>query len=412
MIIQDKISLLEEKIKVLEAFKEQMDKERSLSKNFVNTDSIQTLSRKVLKVPLIDDFTNAQHDHSTDGTGGDLSDYAKLIGRSGGQTLYGGIGSGENLYLKSTSHPIKGNIKIADGVLFDNPTALQGDGVLIKHASQLSVTPNVGQNLSLINLNIKNTDTVDANSFLWGLVINFDSDAIDTGGAIGLTNSGKADTIYMSVKGKAGAVASSPTGLGVDLNRNGSVENSTLFTGYGIQIYDWSQTNISGGPVGIYLRKQNNLNSDHLLQKFTANRKALFIETPEGVGYDGAQMIWGIGTAVGVYKSYFNAGGGLVFSGAKFLEFVMPSGNSGAIWSDTGGPWLRIKGGESGFQLLNNAISAAIIQVADAGDVVITPQGGGYLSFGTYTAKGAEAFAGFITLKDGGGTLRKIMVCA
>ena len=42
----------------------------------------------------------------------DLTQYAKLTGRSGGQTLHGGTGPGENLYLKSTSHATKGRVFI------------------------------------------------------------------------------------------------------------------------------------------------------------------------------------------------------------------------------------------------------------------------------------------------------------
>jgi hypothetical protein len=45
-------------------------------------------------------------------------------------------------------------------------------------------------------------------------------------------------------------------------------------------------------------------------------------------------------------------------------------------------------------------------------DIAITPKGTGVLKFGTYSAKGAEAFDGFISIKDSGGTARKVMTCA
>ena len=45
-------------------------------------------------------------------------------------------------------------------------------------------------------------------------------------------------------------------------------------------------------------------------------------------------------------------------------------------------------------------------------DIAITPKGAGNVRFGTNTVKGAEAFASFITIKDSGGTARKVMVCA
>lgn len=41
-----------------------------------------------------------------------IVDYVKLAGRSGGQTVYGGTGSGESLNLYSTSHATKGPINI------------------------------------------------------------------------------------------------------------------------------------------------------------------------------------------------------------------------------------------------------------------------------------------------------------
>ena len=44
-----------------------------------------------------------------------LGGYALLAGRAGGQTLYGGTGSGDDLTLGSTSHATKGDVLIAPG---------------------------------------------------------------------------------------------------------------------------------------------------------------------------------------------------------------------------------------------------------------------------------------------------------
>ena len=46
-----------------------------------------------------------------------------------------------------------------------------------------------------------------------------------------------------------------------------------------------------------------------------------------------------------------------------------------------------------------------------AGDLKLAPATG-VVRFGTYSAKGAEAFAGYITIKDEAGNSRKVMVCA
>jgi len=48
-------------------------------------------------------------------TGDDHTQYAKVAGRSSGQTLQGGTGAGENLVLESTSSGTKGDVQIASG---------------------------------------------------------------------------------------------------------------------------------------------------------------------------------------------------------------------------------------------------------------------------------------------------------
>ena len=45
-------------------------------------------------------------------------------------------------------------------------------------------------------------------------------------------------------------------------------------------------------------------------------------------------------------------------------------------------------------------------------DVVLTPAGTGVVKFGSYTALGAEALAGYITIKDAAGNTRKLAVIA
>lgn len=45
-------------------------------------------------------------------------------------------------------------------------------------------------------------------------------------------------------------------------------------------------------------------------------------------------------------------------------------------------------------------------------DILLTPKGSGVVRFGAYTTLGAEALAGYITIKDAGGTLRKVAVVA
>lgn len=83
-------------------------------------------SSPTLTTPTIGSFANANHNHQAGGGGGQLdhgaaltgltdddhTQYAMLAGRSGGQTIIGGTGSGDDLTLKSTSHGTKGFIYV------------------------------------------------------------------------------------------------------------------------------------------------------------------------------------------------------------------------------------------------------------------------------------------------------------
>jgi len=86
-----------------------------------------------ITTPTISSFANAGHDHQ-DAAGGaqldhgaamaglgddDHTIYALLAGRSTGQSITGGTGSGEDLTLASTSHGTKGAIILAAGTSLD-----------------------------------------------------------------------------------------------------------------------------------------------------------------------------------------------------------------------------------------------------------------------------------------------------
>lgn len=103
----------------------------------VGTTNTQTLTNKTLTTPTISatGFTNAQHAHTGATSGGELSQYVALAGRSGGQTAYGGTGSGNNLTLNSTSHSTKGGVLIgSDGSIVRvgaNAPALNNGGMTV-----------------------------------------------------------------------------------------------------------------------------------------------------------------------------------------------------------------------------------------------------------------------------------------
>lgn len=95
---------------------------------FVFESHTQTLANKTLTTPTIASFTNATHTHQNAAGGGQLdhgaaltgltdddhTQYARLLGRAGGQTLIGGTASGNSLTLQSTSHATKGFIVLDD----------------------------------------------------------------------------------------------------------------------------------------------------------------------------------------------------------------------------------------------------------------------------------------------------------
>ena len=76
----------------------------------------QPLNNKTFTAPTISDFTNAQHDHTNAAGGGDLTEYARLPGRAGGQVLIGGSAPNEDLSLQSTSDATRGDIIAIDNI--------------------------------------------------------------------------------------------------------------------------------------------------------------------------------------------------------------------------------------------------------------------------------------------------------
>ena len=64
------------------------------------------------------------------------------------------------------------------------------------------------------------------------------------------------------------------------------------------------------------------------------------------------------------------------------------------------------------FEFYENATDDTISGSTLNNDMYLKPNGTGVVKFGTYSAKGVEAFAGFATIKTGDGVSRKVMICA
>ena len=104
----------------------------------------------------------------------------------------------------------------------------------------------------------------------------------------------------------------------------------------------------------------------------------------------------------------------------KIMHAAAPSTDAGiALMDGTSEASLIARFVTSGVNYLEtvNAVTTAGPRLSAQGTATdipirITPKGTGVMMFGTHTAKGAEAFSGYITIKDSGGTSRKVMVCS
>lgn len=87
---------------------------------------------------LIDD---ADIDHGSIGglTDDDHTGYARLAGRSGGQTLIGGTGSGDDVELQSSSHATRGYVVLGDIVRTRSESLTISGGVITVSKSRVIV---------------------------------------------------------------------------------------------------------------------------------------------------------------------------------------------------------------------------------------------------------------------------------
>jgi hypothetical protein len=120
-----------------------------------------------------------------------------------------------------------------------------------------------------------------------------------------------------------------------------------------------------------------------------------------------------------------SSGGGLFWSnsatnsfGAIDLSLVRDAANTLALRNGANNQELRVYGSYTSaavydrLTLKSSSTVATVAAETDAGDMdlALTPAGTGNVQFGTHAAIVAETVTGYITIKDAGGTLRKIAV--
>jgi hypothetical protein len=96
---------------------------------YIRTGTSLTERTASLEIP---DATSINHNTLTNLSTGDVhTQYAKLTGRSGGQTIQGDTASGGSLTINSTAHVTKGNINLGNAFRIDeaNKRQLMGSGV-------------------------------------------------------------------------------------------------------------------------------------------------------------------------------------------------------------------------------------------------------------------------------------------
>jgi hypothetical protein len=105
-----------------------------------------------------------------------------------------------------------------------------------------------------------------------------------------------------------------------------------------------------------------------------------------------------------------NVGGAFVAKGSGAFLFASDANASTIQFfiSRTGSAtnYLQVTGGATGSAPVLSAQGSSDTDV----DITFTPKGAGVVRFGTYTASALLAVAGYITIKDSGGTSRRLLV--
>lgn len=262
--------------------------------------------------------------------------------------------------------------------IITNPALTNGDGVFIQNTVMpWEVLVPTGLALSLISFSIKNLNATLGASQFYGFKFQWDSDAIDTGAALAIFNSGKSDSIYLNVAGKAGGALTDnkPTGIGIDINKEiaSSAQRSASSMQQGIQIFDWSTTNQGvGGPRPLLIQKVSNLNSDHFLMTLRANRNMQQMVVVSGdAGYNGGMPVWRLDdeTTSANWLSLVARGEFVFNQDGRGIQWVTPGSKTAYIIASTND--LKLKSGGTGIRFVNQADTQFGILMQDNLDVIL-----------------------------------------
>lgn len=254
-------------------------------------------------------------------------------------------------------------------IILDNPSITSGIALFSHTAQPFSVAVAAASELTLVDLDFANT--AGAGTQFYGLKIQTDADTVDTAAGMAIFNIGRADAIYIDVAGKTGNPAgNAPTGIGIDINKEiaGANENASANSSQqGIQIWDHSVTDQGvGGPRCLFLNKYREMNTDHFLATFKANRNALqfVMEAADGT-WDGTQPLVRVDDAdSGVTWWQIRQSGEQIFNRDGIgIQWVTPGPKSAYILASTND--LKLKSGGDAIRFVNEADTQTIVLMND-----------------------------------------------
>lgn len=159
------------------------------------------------------------------------------------------------------------------------------------------------------------------------------------------------------------------------------------------------------------------------LGSVTNKWRDLYLSNPLGVAYGGTglataptngKLLIGNGTTYTLATLTGTANQVIVTNGAGSITLSLPQSigtasnvtfNNITCGGTLSAPTISAPGSSA---ITVTTVTAGNISLISAGDIVFTPTGN--VKFGTHSALGAEALSGYITIKDAGGTSRKIAV--
>ena len=95
-----------------------------------------------------------------------------------------------------------------------------------------------------------------------------------------------------------------------------------------------------------------------------------------------------------------------------YPKIVLQGATDALYYTSNGFGHNFYEGGSIFLSLYYDGTNDVVEGKKDNNDLYLKPAGTGVVKFGTYNAKGAEAFDGFIPIKDAAGNNRKLMTCA